>query len=93
MSDITYQEQLDRWVAGDSVHRDGGCCPDFSCCKPELASDPEVRATFAASSEADRFAFLGLFLHAAIALAGRDRALEGNAPRVAVLGALPKASS
>ena len=35
---MTPDEQLERWVAGESVHnatRDE-CCPDFSCCQPEM---------------------------------------------------------
>lgn len=35
---MTSEEQLDRWVAGESVHNEewNECCPDFSCCRPEL---------------------------------------------------------
>lgn len=50
---IGLQEHLDCWVAGDCVHRagtdevpDGECCPDFSCCIPELLADEETRKTF-----------------------------------------------
>ena len=35
---MTISEQVARWVAGESVHnaaRDE-CCPDFSCCQPEM---------------------------------------------------------
>jgi len=47
-------EQLQRWVDGDPVHNNehpagiegGECCPDFSCCKPELLAPPEVRQAF-----------------------------------------------
>jgi hypothetical protein len=70
---ITHQEQLDRWVAGESIHRISGvtggeCTPDFSCCKPELLADEPTRQAFAAASESERFKFLGAFLGAAIAL-------------------------
>ena len=38
------QEQLTAWVNGISVHNhvDGECCPDFSCCHPELKT-PEAK--------------------------------------------------
>lgn len=57
------EEQLRRWVAGDSVHngltrRDGECCPDFSCCMPQMAWPMEKRAAFQAAPEADRHRFL-----------------------------------
>ena len=38
----TYKErdlyQLDEWVKGNPIHNnvDDECCPDFSCCRPEL---------------------------------------------------------
>lgn len=45
---MTPREQLDKWVAGQSVHnheRDE-CCPDFSCCQPELLASEEERVMF-----------------------------------------------
>jgi hypothetical protein len=44
-------EQLAMWVRGQSVHdteRDE-CCPDFSCCNPELLAAKEEREHFLAS--------------------------------------------
>lgn len=41
------EEQLEKWLAGESVHNDEReeCCPDFSCCTPGiLASESERRA-------------------------------------------------
>lgn len=40
--------QLDQWVIGDSIHNniDDECCPDFSCCSPELLQPKEIRETF-----------------------------------------------
>lgn len=34
-------EQLRLWVEGESIHNgpdsiEGECCPDFSCCNPEM---------------------------------------------------------
>ena len=45
---MTNIEQLQRWVEGDPVHNEesGQCCPDFSCCKPHLLADVEVRKRF-----------------------------------------------
>ena len=38
---VTIEYQLREWAAGRSVHngidrRHGECCPDFSCCYPNL---------------------------------------------------------
>ena len=65
-------DQLAKWVAGESVHNDerNECCPDFSCCKPELLAPKDVREKFVAADEEGRMAFLGHFLGAALALAG-----------------------
>ena len=45
---MTPTEQLGLWLEGKSVHNDerNECCPDFSCCKPELLADLEVRQLF-----------------------------------------------
>lgn len=46
---MTPEEQLKKWVQGNSIHnteRDE-CCPDFSCCRPELMADEETRLKFA----------------------------------------------
>ncbi len=45
------EEQVRRWVAGESLHSDHRgigeeCCPDFSCCKPQLLQPVEVRRAF-----------------------------------------------
>lgn len=42
------QYQLDEWVKGNSIHNttDEECCPDFSCCKPELQQPEEIRKLF-----------------------------------------------
>lgn len=50
----TYKErvynQLDEWVKGNPIHNsvDDECCPDFSCCKPNLLQPEEIRKTFKA---------------------------------------------
>lgn len=50
----TYKErvyiQLEEWVNGNPIHNkiEGECCPDFSCCKPQLLQPEENRKTFMA---------------------------------------------
>lgn len=71
MERISAQEQLERWVAGESIHRideslptrdKNECCPDFSCCKPEFLAPKEIREAFAAADEVTRLKFLAGFL-------------------------------
>lgn len=52
----TPDEQLTRWVSGESVcpNTRHECCPDFSCCKPHLAWPMEKRARFVAASQGER---------------------------------------
>lgn len=69
----TTGEQLRLWVSGESVHKNlpemntYECCPDFSCCKPELQAPVEVRQAFAVGSPAQRDEFLMMFLGAMLA--------------------------
>lgn len=62
------EEQVRRWVAGESLHSDHRgigeeCCPDFSCCRPKLLQPVEVRRAFQAASPQERerlcMAFMG----------------------------------
>lgn len=34
------EEQLQEWIKGNSIHNKeiDECCPDFSCCGPQMAS-------------------------------------------------------
>jgi hypothetical protein len=43
--------QLEMWVQGKPHHNymDNCCCPDFSCCIPDLLQPVEVRKTFMAA--------------------------------------------
>lgn len=52
----TSEEQLARWVEGDSVCPNDRheCCPDFSCCKPELQWSAEKRQKFASATQGER---------------------------------------
>lgn len=89
---ITSDEQLRRWVSGESVHRliddvEGGeCCPDFSCCKPKLMADESIRRAFASASDQERFTFLGHFLGAAIAHAQDTGQLDPTKEIVVSIG-------
>jgi len=71
---MTSDEQLDEWVKGNSIHNEttGECCPDFSCCSPELAIPIEQRILFQKNDGNVRFAMLGMFLRGAIALATKE---------------------
>jgi len=47
-----YKERLSKqtldWLNGNPQHNkiDNECCPDFSCCKPELLAPIEIRQLF-----------------------------------------------
>jgi hypothetical protein len=45
---MTPAEQLEKWVAGESIHNEERkeCTPDFSCCYPDLAWLPWERKAF-----------------------------------------------
>ena len=45
---MTQEEQLEKWVAGESIHdhENDQCCPDFSCCNPDLAAHIGDREIF-----------------------------------------------
>lgn len=65
----TFDQQLLDWVKGNSIHnavRDE-CCPDFSCCRPELLAPLEEREHFLVATEPERTRMLGMFLGRAMA--------------------------
>ena len=45
---MTSDEQLAAWLEGNSFHNNDRdeCCPDFSCCDPELLADKKTRQAF-----------------------------------------------
>jgi len=45
---MTVEEQLENWVNGVSLHNDDRdeCCPDFSCCNPDMHTPKEDRELF-----------------------------------------------
>lgn len=62
-------EQLRRWVEGESLHSDHRglgeeCCPDFSCCRPQLLQPVEVRRAFQAADARKRDKLCMVFLGA-----------------------------
>jgi len=63
------QLQLDKWVAGQSLHNDEQdiCCPDFSCCKPSLLRPESERIDFAKANDDLKLVMLITFLGAMIA--------------------------
>ena len=81
--DAAREEQLKLWVEGTPEHCDatGECCPDFSCCKPELLASEDERRVFAeavaTSNEDLKMQMLGNFLRRAfekhrVHVAGED---------------------
>lgn len=45
---MNINEQVDEWVNGNPVHNDerDECCPDFSCCVPEVMASDQEREQF-----------------------------------------------
>lgn len=61
---MTPNEQLAIWVEGKSIHNEdrNECCPDFSCCNPELLAEESVRIAFAEADPVVREEMLMMFL-------------------------------
>ena len=75
--------QLTEWVAGRPQHNyavgsGGECCPDFSCCQPELLVDKETREAFRDASELVRLEMLGMFLGAMLDGEGKNVHIAGG---------------
>ena len=72
---MTADEQLAEWVKGNSQcpNDRGECCPDFSCCRPELLADEVMRKAFVNGTSETRNAFLGGYLGAAMSLAAENK--------------------
>lgn len=60
--------QIEEWVKGNSIHNDidDECCPDFSCCRPDLLQPEEIRKTFAALNPEQQEGMLLSFLSAGL---------------------------
>jgi|HubBroStandDraft_6_1064221.scaffolds.fasta_scaffold1274951_1 hypothetical protein len=74
---INTDEQLEQWVAGNPIHA-ANCCPDFSCCRPELLASQVIRKAYLAAGEDERIQFLGYFLGEAISLAAKEQEKKIN---------------
>ncbi len=61
---MTSEEQLNRWLDGYPIHNHDidECCPDFSCCQPQLLADKRTREIFCTSGDKVRQQLLILFL-------------------------------
>lgn len=82
---MTCEEQLAEWVKGNPIHNTGRdeCCPDFSCCQPELLAPLEVREKFAKADDEARMGFLMHFMGAAVSKASE---LSATKPKVYISG-------
>lgn len=61
-------EQLELWVAGNSVCKGyKECCPDFSCCRPHLQWSTEKRQAFMQATQKERNFMLADSLAALVA--------------------------
>lgn len=58
------EEQLKRWRDGESLHNieTDECCPDFSCCKPELKADQATRNAYYNAWESKNHSLVTEFL-------------------------------
>lgn len=56
----TVDEQLRLWLQGTSVHNVefDECCPDFSCCLPDMLWSEPMRLAFANADSSSRFHML-----------------------------------
>lgn len=81
---MTYDEQLQKWLAGQSVHMgerpDGQCCPDFSCCQPQLLAPEAERRVFVERPEVRDQLCMGFL--------GRALAEMGKADEVHIAGSI-----
>lgn len=53
---LTPMRQLEEWVKGRPAcpNTSGECCPDFSCCNPDLLWHGTLREAFLAANPSDR---------------------------------------
>lgn len=72
---MTSDEQIIEWVKGNSLcpNDSGECCPDFSCCQPELLADEVTRIAFSNGTKETRNSLLGGFLGFAMEKAAKGK--------------------
>lgn len=61
---MTPQEQLEKWVDGESCHdyEANRCVPDFSCCYPKLLAPVEDRQLFGNADSETRLKMMMEFI-------------------------------
>jgi hypothetical protein len=76
------QKQLALWVAGNPQHNTFAdeCCPDFSCCQPELLWPEEKRKAFAEANEEYRNHMLMGGINAIMVLNDTEAYVAGQIP-------------
>lgn len=62
---MTNDQQIDLWVKGEPKHG-AECCPDFSCCHPDLLQPVTVRLAYRDGSQRVREQLLARFLAALV---------------------------
>jgi len=74
---MTPEEQLEKWVAGESIHNEetGECVPDFSCCQDFYKAPQDERELFKNRPEL-RMQMLGNYLHKVLAASAWGREIE-----------------
>jgi hypothetical protein len=81
---MTHEEQLFQWLCGNSMHdiENDRCCPDFSCCHPELKEEIKVRKLYYTSFLEDDYdlqdSLLIIFLGKAMSQNTRSPIIESN---------------
>lgn len=80
---MTPDEQLAKWVEGESLcpnDRDE-CCPDFSCCCPDIKTPKELRQRFVDATDKERHSMLMMFLGGAMSkLTDKNVHIAGDDP-------------
>lgn len=80
------EEQLKNWVEGRSIHNDidNECCPDFSCCKPELLVPKHMRQLYYIANEHVKVALSYVMLRNALKLVDKEKGT--NTTNVHIIG-------
>lgn len=75
---ISNDNRLRLWVKGSPIHdyANNLCCPDYSCCHPDLIASPAERDAFMRGTAAQRLRLEILFLNRLIHSAGIDSQLS-----------------
>jgi hypothetical protein len=76
---LTPERQLEEWRKGNSLcpNTRDECCPDFSCCKPELLAPQEVRDAYCTGTRDQQLKLLGSFLGGLVGTMDEDVYIAG----------------